>query len=364
MMQDQKVTPAQAYEDYFGPAIFEPLTQVLLEYAPPQLGERVLDLACGTGIVARRVAPMVGAGGLVVGVDINPGMIEVAQAQPAPEGAPIEWRQGDALMLDLPDSAFDVVLLQQGLQFFSDRPAGARRMRRVLADGGRVVLAVWQGLERHPLYEALVDAEVPHLGALGVPVSREEVGAPFSLGDADDLRTLLTDAGFRDIEIASRSIEARFATPGRFVERMEFAYAAVVPQFVEDPAAFAAYLETIGRETKAIVERYREGDWIAVPMHTPHRRRTRLSMLLCDGEQATPDAPPRRRGPHSTSTWVSAEWASGLGGADRGPRAAGLWATSATLSGSSDASCTRASTNPAPARAAGAPRVRACRTNR
>jgi len=113
MMQDQKVTPAQAYEDYFGPAIFEPLTQVL-EYAPPQLGERVLDLACGTGIVARRVAPMVGVGGRVVGVDINPGMIEVAQAQPAPEGAPIEWRQGDALTLDLPDSAFDVVLLQQG----------------------------------------------------------------------------------------------------------------------------------------------------------------------------------------------------------------------------------------------------------
>ena len=140
-------------------------------------------------------------------------------------------------------------------------------MRRVLADGGRVVLAVWQGLERHPLYEALVDAEVPHLGALGVPVSREEVGAPFSLGDADDLRTLLTDAGFRDIEIASRSIEARFATPGRFVERMEFAYAAVVPQFVEDPDALAVYLEKIGRETKAIVERYREGDFIVAPMH-------------------------------------------------------------------------------------------------
>ena len=268
MMQDQKVTPAQAYEDYFGPAIFEPPAQVLLEYRPPQLGERVLDLACGTGIVARRVAPMVGVGGRVVGVDINPGMIEVAQAQPAPEGAPIEWRQGDALTLDLPDGAFDVVLLQQGLQFFSDRPAGLRQMRRVLADGGRVVLAVWQGYDRHPLYEALADAEVPYLNELGVNVTRAEVAAPFSLGGADELRTLLTDAGFRDIEIASRSIEARFATPDRFVERMEFAYAAVVPQFVEDPDALAVYLEKIGRETKAIVERYREGDFIVAPMHT------------------------------------------------------------------------------------------------
>ena len=268
MMQDQKVTPAQAYEDYFGPAIFEPLTQVLLEYAPPQPGERVLDLACGTGIVTRRVAPMVGAGGRVVGVDINPGMIEVAQAQPAPEGAPIEWRQGDALTLDLPDGAFDVVLLQQGLQFFSDRPEGLLQMRRVLADGGRVVLAVWQGFDRHPLYEALADAEVPYLNELGVNVTRAEVAAAFSLGDADELRTLLTDVGFRDIEIASRSIEARFATPDRFVERMEFAYAAVVPQFVEDPDALAAYLEKIGRETKAIVERYRVGDFIVASMHT------------------------------------------------------------------------------------------------
>ncbi|MGH2749588.1 MAG: class I SAM-dependent methyltransferase [Actinomycetota bacterium] len=268
MLQEQKVTPAQAYEDYFGPAIFEPLTQVLLKYAPPQPGERVLDLACGTGIVARHVAPLVGGGSQMVGLDINPGMIEVAQAQPVPEGASIEWRQGDAVTLDLPDGAFDVVLCQQGLQFFPDRPASAGHMRRVLADGGRIVLAVWQGLERHPLYEALADAEVPHLGDLGVAVSREEAIAPFSLGDADDLRTLLTDAGLRNIEIAARSIEARFATPDRFVERMEFAYAAVVPAFAENPETFTAYLEKIGNETKPIVERYRMGDQMVVPMHT------------------------------------------------------------------------------------------------
>jgi ubiquinone/menaquinone biosynthesis C-methylase UbiE len=266
--QDVTVTPAQAYEDYFGPAIFAPLAQVLLEHARLQPGERVLDLACGTGIVTRRVAPLVGSGGHVVGLDINPGMLDVARAQPPAGGAAIHWRQGDAAALDLPDATFDVVLMQQGLQFLPDRAAGARQMRRVLADGGRAVLAVWQGVDRHPLYEAMAEAEVPYLTALGLDLTRDDVIAPFSMGDADELRALLAAAGFRDVEIAQRSIEARFATPDRFIERMEYAYAAVVPQFIEDPAAFATYLDTIGRATKDLVDRYRVGDRVVVPMHT------------------------------------------------------------------------------------------------
>ncbi len=175
---------------------------------------------------------------------------------------------GNAIALDLPDRAFDIAYCQQGLQFFPDRPAGVREMRRVLADGGRVVLAVWQGLDRHPLYEALANAEVPHLIDLGANVSRDDATAPFSLGDPDDLHALLTGAGFHDIEIASRSIQARFATADRFVERMEFAYAAVIPALATNPVAFATYLEAIGRETKPIVDQYRDGDWIVVPMHT------------------------------------------------------------------------------------------------
>lgn len=124
---------------------------MLLEYAAPQPGERALDLACGTGSVARHVAPLVGAEGKVVALDINPEMLAVGRALPAPEGATIEWQEGNAIALALPDGSFDLVLCQQGLQFFSDRAASLREMRRVLTDGERVVLSVWQALQRHPV---------------------------------------------------------------------------------------------------------------------------------------------------------------------------------------------------------------------
>jgi ubiquinone/menaquinone biosynthesis C-methylase UbiE len=174
--------PAEVYEEYLGPAIAHPWTRVLLETVPPHPGERVLDVACGTGSVARHVAPIVGAEGTVIAVDINPAMLAVARALPAPPGAAIDWREGDAVSLDVPDHAFDLVLCQQGLQFFFDRATAAREMRRVLADQGRVGISVWQGLHRHPVYQALLKATARHLGAA---VSAVEVS--FSLGDAEAL---------------------------------------------------------------------------------------------------------------------------------------------------------------------------------
>jgi SAM-dependent methyltransferase len=265
--QHQTQTPAEAYEEYFGPAIFTPFARKLVDQAAPRPGERVLDLACGTGIVARHVAPLVGAQGTVVGVDVNPAMVAVAQRHPPARGASIEWREGDALDLDLGDETFDLVLCQHGLQFFPDRAAGIRETRRVLSDGGRAVVAVWRGLDHHPLYAALIEAELPHLSAFDDTVTRADLEAPFSMGDADLLRALLADGGFADVDVVERSIEARFATPERFVERMEFAYAAVIPAFAEDPATFAAYLDIINRHMSDTVEAYREGDQVVVSMH-------------------------------------------------------------------------------------------------
>jgi hypothetical protein len=130
-----------------------------------------------------------------------------------------------------------------------------------------VVVAVWQGIDRHPLYAALADAEEPHLAALGVSLGREELIAPFLLGDADRLGDLLNEAGFRDVELSTASIDARFADADHFVERLQHAYAAVVPAFAQDPAAFRAYLERIAADTKDVVEEYRAGDHVVVPMH-------------------------------------------------------------------------------------------------
>ena len=154
MSQRQRPNPAETYEQYLGPAIADPWTRALLEYAAPQPGERALDVACGTDSVARHVAPMVGTSGKAV-----------ARALPAPAGATIAWLEGNAISLDLPDDAFDLVLCQQGLQFFPDRAASVREMRRVLTDGGRVAISVWQALHRHPVYEALLHATARHLGA-------------------------------------------------------------------------------------------------------------------------------------------------------------------------------------------------------
>lgn len=261
-------TPPEAYQEYFAPAIFEPLADVLFGCASPQAGERILDVACGTGVVARRAAASTGPSGQVMGVDINPGMIEVARSLSTAGGAPIEYRQGDAQALELPDGSYDLVYCQQGLQFLPDRLAGLREQRRVLAGGGQVALAVWQGVEQHPLFAGFADAELPYLTTVGLDVTRDHLVAPFLLGDRGELASLLSGAGFREVEIVARTIEARFARPDRFVESLKYAYAAVMPRFAEDPAAFAEYLAHTNQDTKALVDRYRDGERVVVPMHT------------------------------------------------------------------------------------------------
>jgi SAM-dependent methyltransferase len=260
-----KPTPAQVYERYLVPAIFAPCARVLLEAVEPRPGERALDVACGSGVVARQVAALVGAGGRVIGVDLRPGMIEVARSLPAPAGASIAWHEGDALALDLPDGSFDLVTCQQGLQFFADRVAALREMRRVLVPGGRVGVAVWLGLDRLDLFRALAEGEVRHLASLGV--TYEDAAAPFTLGDPEEVRALLSAAGFADVSVEERSFEARFSEPERFVSNVDFAYAAVIPQFAEDPAAFEAFAETVQREMHDVIEGHRQGDELVIQLH-------------------------------------------------------------------------------------------------
>ncbi|ABI59314.1 class I SAM-dependent methyltransferase [Nitrosomonas eutropha] len=264
MSHQQSPNPAETYEQYFGRTISAPWTQVLLEYAAPQFGERVLDVACGTGSVARQVAPLVGAAGKVVALDINPAMLAVARALPAPSGAPIAWLEGNAINLDLPDNAFELVLCQQGLQFFPDRAAALREMRQVLIDGGRVVISVWQALHRHPVYEALFQATARHLGTtIGT------VDVPFALWNAEELRTLLSDAGFQRIAITPRSLTIHLPAPERFVQLTVLGAATSLPAVVHlDAAARSALVEAVTSETQAVAQRYRDGDTITFPMST------------------------------------------------------------------------------------------------
>jgi ubiquinone/menaquinone biosynthesis C-methylase UbiE len=183
----------EAYERYIIPALFGEWAQDLIETAALRGGERVLDLACGTGVAARYAASVVGRTGQVVGVDVNEGMLSMARTVPPPPGTAMKWQQGDAAALPLPTAAFDVVLCQQGLQYFPQRAAALQEIARVLVPGGRLVFSVWRPLERQPFFVALVDALESHVSADVSALQR----AAFTLGDADELRRLLTAAGFR-----------------------------------------------------------------------------------------------------------------------------------------------------------------------
>jgi SAM-dependent methyltransferase len=261
----QPTTPAEMYEHFFVPGIFGPLSRRVLAAARLRAGERVLDLACGTGILARQAATAVGSSGQVVGADLRPGMLAVAQALPPPAGASIEWRQADAHELPLEDARFDAVLCQQGLQFFADRPRALREMKRVGRPGGRVVLALWREFERHELFQAIAEVELRHLAEAGLSLA--DAMAPFSLASAEEVERLCTEAALRSIELTSLSIEARFPADN-FIYNLEFAYAAVMPQFAENPARFRAYVEAVTQETEALLRRFTNAGTISFPLYT------------------------------------------------------------------------------------------------
>ena len=152
--------PAANYERYFVPAIGAPLGHDLIELAELRPGEHVVDVACGTGFVTRLAAQRIGGGGAVAGVDVNPGMLQVARSVAADTA--IEWHEASAEALPLGDATFDVALCQMGLQFFPDRQGALREMRRVLRPGGRIILNV-PGPTPPPL-AVLVQALRRHIG--------------------------------------------------------------------------------------------------------------------------------------------------------------------------------------------------------
>jgi SAM-dependent methyltransferase len=146
---------AERYERYVARYVLGPWAPLLVDAARLQPGERALDVACGTGVVARAAAERVGPAGQVTGIDLNAGMIRVARSLPRPAGARIEWLERSALDLGLADASVDAVLCQQGLQFFPDKPRALREMRRVLRRAGRLALSVWTGIG---VYNAAVGA--------------------------------------------------------------------------------------------------------------------------------------------------------------------------------------------------------------
>ena len=186
---------AELYQHYLVPGITAKWAKDLVHRARLRGGEDVLDVACGTGVVARLAASKV-ASGHVTGLDLNAGMLAVARGV-LNEGAAVDWMEGSALDLPFPSGRFDAVLCQLGLQFFPDQPRALREMRRVVRERGRVAVSVYSPIERTPGANAFVSALDEVLGPEASRIKRGE----HSFANPSQLEKLLDDAGFGTVDV-------------------------------------------------------------------------------------------------------------------------------------------------------------------
>jgi ubiquinone/menaquinone biosynthesis C-methylase UbiE len=228
---------------------------VLLEIAALQSGERVLDLACGTGVVARHAATKVGQAGQITGLDINAGMLATARAMPPASGTVINWVEGSATAMSLPNASFDVVLCQQGLQFFSDRDAALRETLRVLVPGGRVAFSVWKSFS-------------PYNNAIGEALDRftnTEIATKYRASrvvpNAEALHHMLVAAGFRDVEICPRTVIVH----QQAIETFVIGHLSGGPVAGAIAALGEKGRADVARHVKAALQPYAEGDGVAYP---------------------------------------------------------------------------------------------------
>lgn len=239
----EDVHGAQFYEDKFVPALFQPWAAPLIAAAGVKAGQRVLDVACGTGVVTRSVVRITGRDAPPLGLDISPGMLHVARSL----DAGIEWRHGDAGALPLVDDSFDCVLCQFGLMFFPQRLQALGEMRRVLRPGGRLAVSVWNGLEHNPGYAEKVRV----LQRIAGDAAADALRAPFCLGDSDQLIELARRAGITDPRVETLSGEARFADIFEFVDLDLRAWLPVMQVYLDE-----ATIRKIHAESIAPLQRY------------------------------------------------------------------------------------------------------------
>jgi ubiquinone/menaquinone biosynthesis C-methylase UbiE len=244
----------ESYERYVR-LIMDPWVRRLVDVAALRPADHVLDVACGTGFVARKAAEHVGTGGRVVGIDLNTGMIEAARAT-ADGRDTIEWRTGDAAALPFADASFDVVLCQQGVQFFPDRLQGLREMNRVLRQGGRLAFTVWSAITDSPYAAALNDAIERR-----VSVEAGARRAPYALHDAAELHRLVASAGFQNVHVRPVTEMMRLPLPAQFVP----GHLAALPIAEQISRLRGDQRAALVNDVTAALRDYVDGDHITVP---------------------------------------------------------------------------------------------------
>lgn len=246
------------YERWLVHPLFSPFAEMTLDEVKLSDADRVLDIACGTGIVARLARGRLRNGERVVGVDLSAEMLAVARAL-APD---IDWREGNAVDLPLRNGErFSVVVCQQGLQFVADKAAAAAQMRRALAGNGRLAVTTWRSDDEIPFFAELRRVAEGQLG----PISDQR----YSFSDAAALEALLREAGFRDVQSRTLSRTIRFEDGAVFVRLNAMAYVGMSAKgraMSEDDRKSA--VESIVSESTPVLQRHSEGGVLAFGLST------------------------------------------------------------------------------------------------
>jgi ubiquinone/menaquinone biosynthesis C-methylase UbiE len=250
---------AEAYERYLAPA-FRPWAADLVARAGVRRGHRVLDVACGTGVVAREAAAALDGSGTVAGLDRNEGMLRVARHASRDVRPPVEWRTGNAAELPWPDRSFDVVLCEQALQFFADPVAAAREMRRVLAPGGTAGVTVCRAVAYSPTYAALADALEAHASPEAAALMR----SPFCAWTVEDLRGIFRQAGFAHVAITIQAASLRYPSPAEMLRREAASSPLAAHLAGLDPAARDALV----RDLEVRLADHRDDEGVLCPLET------------------------------------------------------------------------------------------------
>ncbi|EDY50438.1 class I SAM-dependent methyltransferase [Streptomyces clavuligerus] len=198
--------PGAAYDRLAVPAIFHPWAAFLVGAIGPRPGGRALDVACGPGTLVRVLAGQLGESGAVTGTDINPSMLDAANARAAVAGAPQDYHLSGAAPLEgIDDGAFDLITCQQGFQFFPDRPAAAAEWYRVGRPGATLAVAFWSAIDHNPLFDALHHAVATVLGPDRTGCFTE----PCSLSPEEAVRAV-EDAGFTGVRQYRATLSVTF----------------------------------------------------------------------------------------------------------------------------------------------------------
>ncbi len=260
----EEIAAARAYEQLHVPALFQQWAPRVVEAAQVRSGDRVLDVACGTGVLAREAIQRVGTGGSVIGIDVNPGMLAIARQL----ASSVDWREGTAEALPFDDDSFDAVISQFGLMFFQDRTAALREMLRVLRPGGRIAVAVWESLANSEAYPI----EVELLERRAGKQAAEALKAPFVLGDPIEVSALFRDAGAASVELTTLPGTARFPSIRAMVEADLRGWLPVMGVVLSEEQ-----IEGILREAEDALSKYVTSDGtveFAAPAHIIFAKRT------------------------------------------------------------------------------------------